>query len=70
MENAKFRPVLANFVASLRKMDKYQVWIYEACYPTILASLVNRKIIISISTSSFKNNINIKSIKKHQHEIH
>ena len=34
MENAKFRPVLANFdylVASLRKMDKYQVWIYEGC---------------------------------------
>ena len=34
MENAKFMPVLANFeylVASLRKMDKYQVWLYEAC---------------------------------------
>lgn len=34
MENSKFRPVLANFdylVASLRKMDKYQVWLYEGC---------------------------------------
>ena len=58
-------------------MDKYQVWHYEACYPTILDSLVNSKLNKSISTSSFKHNINItrtsinmKSNKKHQHEIH